>query len=224
MDGNMSDVSVSDDESIMTAKFSVSTISEITVEELREKSLNDVISMYAIGLYHSENLKYVRTVITEKIVAEYKTLENLIENENVIQSIMKLGLRPTWEEEEVEYELLKKRKGKNISADEKIKKQRLKQIKTRLSLRAKRFFKQLLKDVFNYEPPSTVKKSVAVAVNAVANDGNCGIENIYNEFETEAIYNPNFEFHEFKVPMRMVVSAPAGTGMYFFLLLLLCCI
>ena len=220
---NMSNESESDEDTPNLAEEDSSTItgtlhSDATngssIEELRNLSLEELIKQYAVQQYFAQKLKNTKEVLAEKLKEKYNNLSKLLENEDTIRFLIKTGLRPTWPEEILEYERLKKRR-KGLSIQESELKANLKKINENLKLQAKRFFSLLVKDVFpDAEPVDVVENSAPTKVG--------GIINYYDGIgQIEQTFNPNFAAHKVKIPFRMVISAPAGSGnvlVFFFLL------
>jgi hypothetical protein len=209
---DMSDESDAEEETFNVVDEDISTItgtlkSDATngssIEELRKLSLEDLIKQYAVEQYFAQKLKNTKEVIKEKIIAKYSTLAKLHQNEDTIRSLMKIGLRPSWPEESVQYDRLKKHR-KGWSKEETAIKENLKRINENLKLQAKRFFALLVEDVFGKQPVAVVDNSSKVVG---------GIVNYYDGLgQIAKSVNPNFDAHKIKIPFRMVISAPAGSG------------
>jgi hypothetical protein len=210
----MSDESDSEEETFNVVDEDISTItgtlkSDATngssLEELRKLSLEDLIKQYAVEQYFAQKLLNTKEVIKEKIIAKYSTLAKLHQNEETIRSLMMIGLRPSWPEESVEYERLKEHR-KGWSKEETALKENLKKIRNNLVLQAKRFFALLVEDVFGKQPVAVVEKTPPAKVVG-------GIVNYYDGLgQIAKSVNPNFDAHKIKIPFRMVISAPAGSG------------
>ena len=225
-DQETNDGSVDDASSITGTLESYATIGS-TLEELRSKSLDELIKQYAVEQYFAQKLINTKAILREKLLEEYNSLESLQANGEQIKSMMKLGLRPTWENEEPLYKDLKKIR-KNISKEDFAKKQELKKIRDNLEKQVKRFFNTLLDDVYGAAVVKTPPQK-AVSHNIIANlpstkqaPSTAGIVNYYEKLDASKVeqpYNPNFEVHQIGIPARMVITAPSGSGI---LKLILC--